>query len=69
MEGIQDDVIVLAVGYGANLELARQLGPALTGKVVVDIANPVDFATGTLATAPVRRRPKRARLLLPTPVW
>ena len=52
LESIQDDVIVLAVGYGTNLELVRQLGPALTGKIVVDIANPVDFATGTLATAP-----------------
>ncbi len=52
LERIQDDVVVLAVGYGANLELVQQLGPALTGKIVVDIANPVDFAAGTLATAP-----------------
>ena len=52
LESIQDDVIVLAVGYGANLELVKQLGPALTGKIVVDIANPIDFATGSLATAP-----------------
>jgi 8-hydroxy-5-deazaflavin:NADPH oxidoreductase len=52
MDRIQDDVIVLAVGYGTNLDLARQLGSALTGKIVVDITNPVDFATFTLATAP-----------------
>ena len=52
LEAIQDDVTVLAVGYGANVALVRQLGAALAGKIVVDIANPIDFATFTLATAP-----------------
>ena len=28
------------------------MGAALAGKIVVDIANPIDFATFTLATAP-----------------
>ena len=39
LEAIHDDVIVLAVGYGANVALARQLGAALDAKIVVDIAN------------------------------
>ena len=32
------DVVVLAVWYGTNMELVRQLGSKLAGKVVVDIA-------------------------------
>ncbi|WP_447925054.1 NADPH-dependent F420 reductase [Georgenia muralis] len=42
---IAGDVVVLALPYGAALEVAGQLGQALAGKVVVDITNPVDFAT------------------------
>ena len=39
------DVVVLAVPYTALAELASTVGPRLAGKVVVDISNPVDFAT------------------------
>ena len=46
------DVVVLAVNYGANLDLAKQLGKKLDGKVVVDIANPMNQAYDGLATAP-----------------
>ncbi|MCX7668627.1 MAG: NAD(P)-binding domain-containing protein, partial [Anaerolineae bacterium] len=35
------DVVVLAVWYGTNIELARQLGKKLAGKVVVDCMNPI----------------------------
>ncbi len=45
------DVVVLAVWYGTNLELARQLGNKLAGKVVVDIANPLNSTYDGLATA------------------
>jgi 8-hydroxy-5-deazaflavin:NADPH oxidoreductase len=34
------EIVVLAVWYDTNLEVARQLGSRLAGKVVVDIANP-----------------------------
>ena len=34
------DIVVLALWYDTNLEVARQLGQKLAGKVVVDIANP-----------------------------
>ena len=46
------DVVVLAVWYGTNIELAKQLGTKLAGKVVVDIANPVNATFDGLATAP-----------------
>lgn len=46
------DVVVLAVWYGTNLELAKQLGAKLAGKVVVDIANPLNATYDGLATAP-----------------
>src|SRR5512138_954223 len=46
------DVVVLAVWYGTNLELAKQLGSKLAGKVVVDIANPLNSTFDGLATAP-----------------
>jgi hypothetical protein len=45
-------VVVLAVWYGTNIELARQLGARLAGKVVVDIANPLNASFDGLATAP-----------------
>ena len=46
------DVVVLAVWYGVTLDLAKQLGSRLAGKVVVDIANPLNSTYDGLATAP-----------------
>ena len=46
------DIVVLAVWYGTNIEIARQLGSKLAGKVVVDIANPLNATYDGLATAP-----------------
>lgn len=46
------DVVVLAVWYGVNTELVKQLGSKLAGKVVVDIANPLNSTFDGLATAP-----------------
>lgn len=45
------DVVVFAVWYGTNLELAKQFGNRLAGKVVVDIANPLNATYDGLATA------------------
>lgn len=42
---IADDVVVLAVPYEAVTPLVQQYGDALSGKVVVDITNPVDWQT------------------------
>jgi hypothetical protein len=46
------DLVVFAVWYGTNIELAKQLGNKLAGKVVVDIANPLNSTYDGLATAP-----------------
>jgi NADPH-dependent F420 reductase len=44
------EVVVLAVPFGANIELVKELGSRLTGKVVVDIANPLKPTFDGLAT-------------------
>ena len=49
---LRDEVVVLAVYYPGNLEIARDLGERLAGKVVVDISNPVNQTFDGLATAP-----------------
>lgn len=46
------EVVVLAVWYGTNIEIVKQLGKKLAGKVVVDIANPLNQTYDGLATAP-----------------
>lgn len=46
------EIVVLAVWYGTNLEIARRLGNRLAGKVVVDIANPLNSTYDGLATSP-----------------
>jgi NADPH-dependent F420 reductase len=42
---IEDDVLVLAVPYDAVESIADQYSSGLSGKVVVDITNPVDWAS------------------------
>jgi 8-hydroxy-5-deazaflavin:NADPH oxidoreductase len=42
---VTGEIVVLAVPYGAVAGIVAQLGEQLAGKVVVDITNPVDFAT------------------------
>jgi len=44
-DAITGEIVVLAVPYPALAEIAAAYGEQLTGKVVVDITNPVDFAT------------------------
>jgi NADPH-dependent F420 reductase len=51
-DAVLGDVVVLAVWYGTNIEIAKQLGTKLAGKVVVDIANPLNASYDGLATAP-----------------
>jgi NADPH-dependent F420 reductase len=52
-DSIAGDVIVLAVPHDAAAPLVRQYGEELSGKVVVDITNPVDWQTfDGLATPP-----------------
>jgi 8-hydroxy-5-deazaflavin:NADPH oxidoreductase len=49
---LRDEVVVLAVYYPGNLEIARDLGERLAGKIVVDISNPLNETFDGLATAP-----------------
>ena len=49
---LRGEVVVPAVYYPGSLEIARDLGDGLAGKVVVDITNPVNQAFDGLATAP-----------------
>jgi NADPH-dependent F420 reductase len=44
-EPLRGEVVVLATPYDAALEVADTRGEELAGKVVVDITNPVDWAT------------------------
>jgi 8-hydroxy-5-deazaflavin:NADPH oxidoreductase len=49
---LRGEVVILAVYYPGNFELARDLGDRLAGKVVVDISNPLNQTFDALATAP-----------------
>jgi NADPH-dependent F420 reductase len=49
---LRGEVVILAVYYPGNLELARDLGDRLAGKVVVDISNPLNQTFDGLATLP-----------------
>jgi predicted dinucleotide-binding enzyme len=49
---VTGDIVVLAVPYAALESISEAYGQQLTGKVVVDITNPVDFATFDGLTVP-----------------
>jgi 8-hydroxy-5-deazaflavin:NADPH oxidoreductase len=49
---LRGEVVILAVYYPGSLEIARELGEELAGKVVVDISNPLNQTFDGLATAP-----------------
>jgi predicted dinucleotide-binding enzyme len=49
---VAGDVVVLAVPAAALPEIVASRGPSLAGKVVVDLTNPVDFATFDSLTVP-----------------
>jgi hypothetical protein len=44
-DALTGDIVVLALPYGAVADVVGQYASRLDGKVVVDITNPVDFAT------------------------
>lgn len=48
----ETDVVVLAVPYGSLSDVLATYGDALAGNVVVDLTNPVDFATFDGLTVP-----------------
>jgi hypothetical protein len=66
-----DEIVVLAVPYGEIDGIISAYGPALDGKIVVDISNPLDFSTfdslvvpvGSSATAEIQSKIPEARVL------
>lgn len=48
----QDDIVVLALYYPAEKEVANQYRDQLTGKIVVEITNPLNASFDDLATSP-----------------
>ncbi|MBB5331391.1 NADPH-dependent F420 reductase [Tunturiibacter gelidoferens] len=58
------DIVILAVPYSAVLDVVKQYGEELAGKILVDITNPVapDYMSFvTLATVPARRGDRQGR--------
>lgn len=49
---VNGDIVVLAVPFSAVADIVDQRGDSLTGKVVVDITNPVNFETFDSLTVP-----------------
>jgi 8-hydroxy-5-deazaflavin:NADPH oxidoreductase len=59
------DIVILASWYGVNLDMARSLGPALSGKIVVDISNPLNDSYDGLVTEPGTSAAENIRAALP----
>jgi len=51
-DALTGDIVVLAVPYPALAELAEQYSGQFDGKILVDVTNPVDFATFDSLTVP-----------------
>jgi predicted dinucleotide-binding enzyme len=51
-DALTGDIVVLALPYPALEDVVKTYGAALAGKVVVDVTNPVDFATFDGLTVP-----------------
>src|SRR5688500_17243520 len=51
-EAVIGDIVILAVPHSALADIVATRGDQLAGKIVVDITNPVDFATFDNLTVP-----------------
>ena len=49
---IQDEIVFLAIPYGATSEVIENLGKQLDGKIVIDITNPLNSTYSGLAVEP-----------------
>ncbi len=49
---IKDEVVILAIPYGATGEVIERLGKQLKGKIIIDITNPLNASYSELAVAP-----------------
>ena len=49
---IKDEMVILAIPYGATGEVIERLGKQLDGKTIIDITNPLNASYDGLAVAP-----------------
>jgi hypothetical protein len=63
-----DDVIVLALWYPVNKQVVEQLGVRLTGKTVIDIANPLNSTYDGLAVPADSSSPEELARVAPAGV-
>ncbi len=49
---VKDEIVVLAIPYGAAGEVIERLDKQLDGKIIIDITNPLNATYSGLATAP-----------------
>jgi NADPH-dependent F420 reductase len=63
---LRSEVVILAVYYPGTLEIARELGDRLAGKVVVDISNPLNQTFDDLATPPGTSAAEEVAATVPT---
>ena len=59
------DIVILASWYAVNLETAKTLGAALSGKIVVDISNPLNESYDALVTEAGTSAAENIRKALP----
>ena len=48
---IKDEIVILAIPYGATGEVIERLGKQLDGKIIVDVTNPLNTTYSGLAVA------------------
>jgi 8-hydroxy-5-deazaflavin:NADPH oxidoreductase len=68
-DDIPDDVVVLAVYYPDAKAAVEQYGDALSGKVVVDITNPVNETIDDLVTPPDSSAAQELASAVPVHGW
>lgn len=64
-EGVKDDVVILAVWYPVNLEVVNQIKTQLEGKIVIDIASPINETFDGLVTQPGSSSAEELARMLP----
>jgi hypothetical protein len=52
-DDLAGDIVVVALPYDAAVPVLQQYGDALIGKTIIDITNPIDFATFAGLVTPV----------------
>jgi predicted dinucleotide-binding enzyme len=63
---INDEIVILAIPYGATGQVIETLGKQLAGKIIVDITNPLNATYSGLAVAPGTSGAEEIAKLLPS---